>query len=753
MVGVTVAVFYLALLPFVARTWRATGDEPHYLLAAHSLAVDFDLDLANNYDQLDYLAFYYHHQLDRQIRTDQAGQQILNHQLGLPVLIAPIYALGGRTGVLAMQAVLGGFLAALTFKLARFISQDETAALGATLVVALSPPLLMYPYLVYPELIGAFLTTLVLYFAVTRDEPTPGAFAVVVLSLITLPWLNRRFMPLALVLALLILWAWRKKSMWVGVSGLLATIFSMILLYWFQSHLNQPVRADIIAPPEASVFWSRLGRGVGWLLDQQRGLFIFAPIYLLALWGMPFLIHHSLKQTDRHWFVVIPFLLTLGVTVLAGGYWIPWELGPRPLVVALPALAPALALAWRYYRQHKLWVGLTFLLAICSLANSLLIIRNPELPYKSSLPLYYGQKSGLPLTELLPDLAGYARISAVHADPISQTIGLDSSGPVWFVPVDQALPVAQARPLHELPFGHYRLTWPVRVDPDLPPATELIRLSANFLGGGQRFNQIVTASDLPDDGRYGLIEYAFSNPNVDRWRTPLLFHAVSTGRSNVWGQDILFAPDPFYAWFLPYLYLGLLVAGAVLAWHRVRQNGDRLAVPTTKPLFVWPKLWGWAVLAIFIGGVSGYLLYEHNRPARTYDAVRLNHLVGQPIQDIGANDGQAWLVDPRTDPPQTALYGPFDIFDQGRYHVAFRLRLARPAETEQPVARLRIRDATEADLFVQPLRLEHFSDSELYHDFVLLVDNPRRQALSFEVDYLGTAPLIVDEVTITAPSP
>jgi hypothetical protein len=41
----------------------------------------------------------------------------------------------------------------------------------------------------------------------------------------------------------------------------------------------------------------------------------------------------------------------------------------------------------------------------------------------------------------------------------------------------------------------------------------------------------------------------------------------------------------------------------------------------------------------------------------------------------------------------------------------------------------------------------------LYHDFVLLVDNPRRQALSFEVDYLGTAPLVIDEVTITGPIP
>ena len=66
-----------------------------------------DLDLANNYDRLDYLAFYFSQDIDRQVRTNRAGQQILNHQLGLPVMIAPAYALGGRTGVLILQAILG----------------------------------------------------------------------------------------------------------------------------------------------------------------------------------------------------------------------------------------------------------------------------------------------------------------------------------------------------------------------------------------------------------------------------------------------------------------------------------------------------------------------------------------------------------------------------------------------------------------------------------------------------------------------
>ena len=36
LVGAVALAVYVALLPFINRTWRTTGDEPHYLLAAHS---------------------------------------------------------------------------------------------------------------------------------------------------------------------------------------------------------------------------------------------------------------------------------------------------------------------------------------------------------------------------------------------------------------------------------------------------------------------------------------------------------------------------------------------------------------------------------------------------------------------------------------------------------------------------------------------------------------------------------------------
>ncbi|MBI1879579.1 MAG: hypothetical protein HYR94_15395 [Chloroflexi bacterium] len=314
----------------------------------------------------------------------------------------------------------------------------------------------------------------------------------------------------------------------------------------------------------------------------------------------------------------------------------------------------------------------------------------------------------------------------------------------------------QSGPLAKLPFGHYALTWPVRTDAGLPPETELLRLSLKLSGGGQVFNKIVTAADLPADGSYGEVRLAFRNPNVDRWRTPLVFNAVSSGESHIWAKELHFSPDPFYAVFLPYLCLTFLLAAALLAWYRYRfgRRSSALAAETVPgKRFSWgtsllfERYWG--LVLILPVAAFGYVAYQHQQSSRTYASGELSHFVGRAVTDPQAADGQAWLVDPKVDPPQKAVYGPFDIYEAGRYQVAFRLKLPEAVETDQDVARLQVAATANYDeLITQPLRLEHFSKPNLYHEFVLTLTNPRRQALSFEVYYLGVAPLLIDQVTV-----
>jgi len=752
LISVLVLAINLAWLPFIARTWRATGDEPHYLLAAHSLVTDGDFDLANNYDRLDYLAFYLSKDITRQVRTDAAGRQILDHHLGLPVLIAPAYLLGGRFGVLLFQAILAGLLAWLTFKLAFALSQDEQASLWATLAVVLTPPLFLYQYLVYPELIGALLTTLLLYWAITRNKPAPGLMLWVVLALLSLPWLNRRFIPLTILLILLVGWAWRDyyaAHPKVGLVAVAAVFASIALLFWWNSQLAAPDRIDITAPG-GNQLWRRLSRGVGWLVDQQRGLFVYAPVYLLALWGLPLLLSIRLAnlRQNRAWFVLLPFLLLLGVTTLAGGFWIAWELGPRFLVVALPALAPLLALAWRRY--GLLWQGAALLLLGVSLVNSLVIIYHPELPYKSSLPLFYAEKLGLPLVELLPDLAEYAELQPAVSEqnPAILPAVAHDGRPAWLVAAGAPGPVIKSAPLYELPFGHYRLTWPVRLADETPPAAELGRISVNLLGGGQVFNKLITVADLQQEDGETYIEHFFLNPNVDRWRTPMILQAVTSGQAGLWIGSLRLSPTFFYGWFLPYLYLLFILAGAFFTWYWVGRNGlDR---PEPFRLVSTPARLGWGLILLLLLLASGYLIFQQNRPGHTYPAAGLQHFVGQPVPDPEAKTGQAWLVDPLVDPPQKAIYGPFDIYEAGHYRVTFRLKLPETERMVGEIARLQVNATANFDeLATRSLQMSDFSQPDIYQEFMLTFDNPRQQALSFDLHYSGVAALVIDQVAIT----
>jgi hypothetical protein len=168
-------------------------------------------------------------------------------------------------------------------------------------------------------------------------------------------------------------------------------------------------------------------------------------------------------------------------------------------------------------------------------------------------------------------------------------------------------------------------------------------------------------------------------------------------------------------------------------------------------LFSMPAGVGWGLILVLLLSGLGYLIFQQNRPGRTYSAEEFQHFVGRAIADPAAETGRAWLVDPMTDPPQKAIYGPFDIYEAGQYRVTFRLKLPEAgANLEGEIARLQVNaTANFEELALQPLQAADFSKPDLYQDFVLSFNNPRQQALSFDVYYLGLAALVIDRVTIT----
>jgi hypothetical protein len=161
----------------------------------------------------------------------------------------------------------------------------------------------------------------------------------------------------------------------------------------------------------------------------------------------------------------------------------------------------------------------------------------------------------------------------------------------------------------------------------------------------------------------------------------------------------------------------------------------------------------WSLCLILPLVAAGYTLFQNQQSSHTYPAIALSHLTGQAAANT-PGEAPVWRVDPQVDPPQKAIYGLFEIFNPGVYQVTFRLKLAQSTAVGQLVAHLRVNGAADSQPLVnQALRSEHFTEANRYHDFVLSFDNPRRQALSFEVDYLGTAPLVISQVTINNVNP
>jgi hypothetical protein len=74
-----------------------TGDEPHYLLITKSLVTDGDINLAENYQNKEYRAFY-DGELDPHARPGKRGEGTLysRHLPALPVLITPFYVAGEK---------------------------------------------------------------------------------------------------------------------------------------------------------------------------------------------------------------------------------------------------------------------------------------------------------------------------------------------------------------------------------------------------------------------------------------------------------------------------------------------------------------------------------------------------------------------------------------------------------------------------------------------------------------------------------
>jgi len=318
-----------------ARAVEPSGDEIDYLLMTQSVWREGDVDLRDNFergDKLEYLGA-----LDRRPGgvLYARGRARPIHSAGLAVLLAPVYALAGRNGCVLFLALAGAALALLVHRLARDATGDEPAALAAWLC-ALGPPVLFYTAFLYTEVVAALALSLALWL-LQRAAPGPATAALAALSLAALPWLHVRLTLAAAAagLAALVVLRGRARAAFALTASAMALPWAGYQ-WWAFGSLSPFARYGGSAPGPV-LHATPLRTLVGLFVDGAYGLLPFAPVFLLALAGLPALARR------RHWPLAAAGLGLL-LPVLGWRAW--WGFSPpaRFTVPMVPVLAVALAL-------------------------------------------------------------------------------------------------------------------------------------------------------------------------------------------------------------------------------------------------------------------------------------------------------------------------------------------------------------------------------------------------------------------------
>ena len=312
------------------RAVQATGDEPHYLIMAQSLWREGDLDLANNYEAEDWREYTPGPVVPHYGAPRRDGRPFPAHSPGLPLLLAPFYALGGRAACVVLLAVMAAGLSVLVRRLALRVTGSPEAALLAWLA-AVGPPVLFYSFHLYTEVPSALALAGALDL-LTAASSLPGAVAAALLAS-TLPWLHVKMIPAAMVLGLLGLWRLRSRPRAAFVVVALAMAGSFAAYY--QSIFGRPSPLALYAGLPTDARTSPAPAVFGLLLDRSFGLLPWAPIFLLALAGLPSLVRR------RAWADLV-----VGLAVLAPVFtWRMWWGGQCPPARMLVPLVPLLGVA------------------------------------------------------------------------------------------------------------------------------------------------------------------------------------------------------------------------------------------------------------------------------------------------------------------------------------------------------------------------------------------------------------------------
>jgi len=344
-------VYNACVLILVSQGITFSGDEPHYLMSTHSLLLDHDLNVANNYAHKDYFHFYDESKNPnlKLAPHGRPGRKGLDHIYptnlpGISVLMLPFYALSflakGKLLTFLLKGSLSVWAALLGVQFYLLVLQAwnrERLAFRLWLLFAFTAPVLFYAIHLYPELPVALICILIYRKITSSNKLAVRHYLLFGFLLALLPWFGLKYSVMSWSLAIIVAY-YAVKVRRDGAKVLIALFAIPLLsqglflfytydLYGTVSPFSiyrgvitpdrvQEVREGYLGVP----FRQRVESFFEYFLDQRDGLLPYAPFYLFSFLGLVDAFRS--RRRDFWAFLVItgPYLAVHALFTERGGF-------------------------------------------------------------------------------------------------------------------------------------------------------------------------------------------------------------------------------------------------------------------------------------------------------------------------------------------------------------------------------------------------------------------------------------------------
>lgn len=388
-----------------------SGDEPHYLIISQTLLKYHSLDVMQDYTNRDYFQFY-PAPIGPHITYNVHHQILPLHSIGAPLLWLLPFALLGRLGAVWFIALVTVLVIFTLYRLLVLMEISERTSFYVCLAYAVASPFFIYAHLTFVEPIGALACVYVVR-VLLQEQISWKELTISSILLGILPWVHIRLALLEIPLFLFLLYkiyqlyGFRRWHYYVAYLAPLIVLSLALEIYSYQVWGTFNPAANQISgnskPFEVVPFMGMIGM----LFDQEHGILLNFPIFLLLLPGI--LLTLKKRFVGYHLLVLvvsIPYIVAFTSFRHWSGGWCP---PGRFLLTLLPLYAFYVAYALEH--MNTIWSRIVWWTSFCyGILYCLLSLLPPSNGFDAedgiNSTLSFLQISHYHLTSLLPSVYG-----------------------------------------------------------------------------------------------------------------------------------------------------------------------------------------------------------------------------------------------------------------------------------------------------------------------------------------------------------